>query len=123
MSAPAPTRIYTYASCDRCRRATRWLRAQDIAFTEIPIRDQPPTRGELETMLAAEGGQLRRLFNTSGRDYRAAGLSATLPTLSKDAAFALLEGNGNLVKRPFLLAPGGSAVGFDEARWAALFGR
>jgi arsenate reductase len=34
-------------------------------------------------------------------------------------ALALLAGNGNLVKRPFLLGDGVALTGFDEAAWAA----
>jgi len=80
---------------------------------------------ELRVMLAAQGGEVRKLFNTSGRDYRALGLGEKLPAMTEAAALALLAGNGNLVKRPVLLGPGGIAlVGFSEAAWsAALTGR
>lgn len=111
--------VYTYANCDTCRRAVKWLRAEGVAFTERPIRETPPTPAELRTMLAAQGGALRKLFNTSGQDYRAQKLGEKLPGLSETAALGLLAGNGNLVKRPFLLGPGVGLVGFDEAAWAA----
>jgi arsenate reductase len=40
--------------------------------------------------------------------------------MTEAAALALLAGNGNLVKRPFLLgADGLGLVGFNEAVWAA----
>ena len=117
---PAVLTIYTYANCDTCRRATKWLRAHDLAFVEKPIRETPPTPAELRAMLAAHGGELGKLFNTSGRDYREQKLGETLPTLSHAAAIKLLAGNGNLVKRPFLLAPGGAGlVGFNEPAWTA----
>jgi arsenate reductase len=112
-------RVYTYAKCDTCRRAVKFLRARGIAFDEIPIRETPPTRPELAAMLAAQNGELRRFFNTSGGDYKALGLSARLPNLSDDEALDLLAGNGNLVKRPFVLGGGVRLVGFDEARWTA----
>jgi len=110
--------IYTYKNCDTCRRAVKWLRAQGLAFVERPIRETPPALPELRTMLAAQSGELRRLFNTSGRDYREQKLGEKLPGMKPDAALALLAKNGNLVKRPFLLGPGSVAlVGFDEASW------
>ena len=113
--------VYTYANCDRCRRAVKWLRAQGLGFVEKPIRETPPIAAELKAMLAAQVGELVKLFNTSGLDYRAQGLGAKLPTMSKTAALTLLAGNGNLVKRPFLWrAPDQvGLVGFDEARWSA----
>jgi arsenate reductase len=113
--------IYTYANCDTCRKATKWLRAQDIAFEERPIRETPPSKGELERMLNARGGEVRRLFNTSGVDYRAMKLGEKLDGLSTSEAFALLQKNGNLVKRPFLLASDFGLVGFDEAEWKRHF--
>lgn len=116
-------KVYTYANCDTCRRAVKWLRAQDLAFDEIPIRETPPTAAELRTMLAAQGGELRRLFNTSGRDYREQQLGEKLPGMTAEAALAKLAENGNLVKRPFLLAPGAALVGFDEATWTRSLAR
>jgi arsenate reductase len=64
-------------------------------------------------MLKTYGGEIRRLFNTSGQYYRALGQGKRLSTLSEDAAIGLLAGNGNLVKRPFVLTPRGGTVGFS----------
>jgi arsenate reductase len=120
-------KVYTYANCDTCRRAVKWLRAHGLAVTECPIREIPPSSAELRVMLAAHGGELRRLFNTSGRDYRELKLGGRLAALDKAGAhalgeveaLALLAHNGNLVKRPFLLGPGVALVGFDEATWTS----
>ncbi|MSU71871.1 MAG: arsenate reductase family protein [Opitutus sp.] len=111
-------KAYTYANCDTCRRAVKWLRAHQIAFDERAIRETPPSAGELRTMLAAQGGELRKLFNTSGRDYREQELGAKLPALGESAALGLLAANGNLVKRPFLIGDGVAQVGFNEAMWS-----
>ena len=116
-------RVYTYAKCDTCRKAVKFLRAEAIAFEEIPIREIPPSPGELSSMLAAQGGSLRKLFNTSGTDYKALGLAAKLPSLSEPKALSLLASNGNLVKRPFALGDGIHLVGFDEAGWRAAIRR
>jgi arsenate reductase (glutaredoxin) len=112
---------YTYSSCDTCRKATTWLRARGVRFIEKPIRETPPALSELRAMLKQLGGsaELRRMFNTSGRDYRALGLAETLPGMSEVDALGLLAKNGNLVKRPFLIGPGVGFVGFDEQVWAA----
>ena len=112
-------RIYTLSNCDRCRAATNWLRTQGIAFEEIAIRETPPSFAEFRTMLAAQGGEVRKLCNTSGRDYRDLKLGEKLPTLAPAVALALLAGNGNLVKRPFLIGNGRALVGFDESAWRA----
>jgi arsenate reductase len=112
-------RIYTLSNCDTCRAATKWLRGRGIDFEERAIRETPPTPAELRTMLAAHDGEIRRLFNTAGRDYREQGLGGKLPTLSSAAAVALLAANGNLVKRPFLIGETTALVGFNEKIWSA----
>ncbi len=110
-------KIYTYAKCDTCRRAVKFLRGKGIGFQEIPIRETPPSVPELKAMLQSQGGEMRKLFNTSGVDYKTLGLSARLPGLSEAEALKLLAGNGNLVKRPFVVGTDVHLVGFKEDEW------
>ena len=114
-------KVYQYSGCSTCKNALKWLKQHAIPFQEIAIRDTPPTLAELKAMLAAFEGDLRRLFNTSGMDYRALGLKDKLPAMSTDDALKLLSENGNLVKRPFAIdAKGGiHLVGFKAAEWEA----
>jgi arsenate reductase (glutaredoxin) len=115
------TKVYGYEKCGTCRKAMKFLQARGIDARMIPIREQPPSRDELKLMLAACGGEMRRLFNTSGVDYKAMKLSAKLPAMSEAEALALLAANGNLVKRPFVIRDGKGIVGFDEAAWKRFF--
>ncbi len=114
-------KIYTYKKCSTCRKATKWLEARGIEFDELPIRETPPTAAELEVMLEARNGELRRLFNTSSQDYRDAGLKDRLEAMSAPEAFAILRETGNLVKRPFLIGDDVAVNGFREKEWEALF--
>jgi arsenate reductase len=114
-------KVYTLAQCSTCRDATKWLRTRGIEFDERPIREQPPTVSELKTVAKALG-DTRRLFNTSGLEYRAQKLSEKLPQLDDDARFRLLSSNGSLVKRPFVVGDGIALVGFNETRWAEVLG-
>lgn len=113
--------VYVYSGCSTCRDALKWLNAQKIAFTEKPIRETPPSLAELKQMLALQNGNLRRLFNTSGLEYRAMKLSEKLPAMSESEALTLLAGNGKLVKRPFVLNDKFGLLGFDEKAWSAAF--
>ena len=117
---PAETVVlYSYAKCSTCREAVKWLRARGVKFAEKPIYETPPTVAELRRILAFQDGNMRRLFNSSGLEYRALGLAAKLPALAEADALALLAGNGRLVKRPFLLGTKVGLVGFDPVVWAA----
>lgn len=69
-------------------------------------------------MLKIYNGELKRLFNTSGMQYRELNLKESLPTMSEAEAIELLAGNGMLVKRPFLLDGDKTGLlGFKQAEW------
>ncbi len=110
--------LYTLRQCSTCRAAVKWLGSRKIDCEEKAIRETPPTLAELRAMLAAYQGEVRRLFNSSGMEYRALGLAKKLPALTTDEALGLLAGNGRLVKRPFVIGRGVALVGFDEEAWA-----
>jgi len=110
-------KVYTYAKCSTCLKAVKFLSARKIEFKELPIRETPPSLAELKQMLKAKEGSLRALFNTSGLDYKALGMSAKLPGMTEAEALELLAGKGNLVKRPFVVGKDVFLVGFDEGAW------
>ncbi len=120
MSVPC-VKVYLHDRCDTCRKAVQFLKSRGIPHGTIPIREQPPTPEELRRMLTLTGS-LRRLFNTSGGDYKAMNLAVRLPDLTEDDALTLLSQHGNLVKRPFVLLPDGrGTTGFKLEEWEALF--
>lgn len=110
--------IYTLKTCDSCRKATKWLRENQIPFQEIAIRETPPSLDELSRALANLDGDIRKLFNTSGQEYRSLNLKEKLPTLSTGQALELLANNGNLIKRPFLISPSTTLLGFNAPSWS-----
>lgn len=120
---PKPLVVYTYAKCSTCRDAVKWLREHEVAFEERPIYNTPPSGPELRRMLAFQSGELRRLFNTSGLEYKARDLKTRLPQLSEAQALELLARNGRLVKRPFLLGEKIGLVGFKPEAWAVALTR
>jgi arsenate reductase len=112
-------KVFQYTGCSTCKNAIKWLKAHAIPFEEIAIRESPPSVADLKAMLAAHSGDLRRLFNVSGQDYRNLGLKDKLPAMSNDAVLKLLSTNGNLVKRPFAIDTTNKIylVGFKEDEW------
>ena len=95
-------KIYTYKNCSTCKKALKFLDSKNISYQNIPIRDQPPTKAEIKKMLSYVG-DMKKLFNTSGMDYRSMNIKEKLPSMSEVQAIDLLSKNGNLIKRPFLL--------------------
>ena len=110
-------KVYAYKGCDSCRKAIKWLEAQGHAAEVLAIRETPPSVEELKTMLRHYNGDIKKLFNTSGRDYREMNIKEKLAASSEDELLQLLSGNGNLIKRPFLIGESIGLVGFKEALW------
>lgn len=114
-------KIYQYKQCSTCRKAIKYLEANDIPFESIAIVETPPTKVELKQALKDFGGEVKKLFNTSGLVYREMKLSQKIKTMSEQEAIDLLNANGKLVKRPFVLSEAGTLVGFKEECWDEVF--
>jgi len=111
-------KLYQYPNCSTCRKAIKYLNANDIEFESIDITKRPPSQAELNCMLASYDGDIRKLFNTSGLQYRELNMKDKLPNMSSDDAVKLLASNGKLIKRPFLLNGDKGIVAFKEELWA-----
>lgn len=111
-------KLYQYPKCSTCRKATKFLHEQGIDFKSIDITEKPPAKTELKAMLASYEGDIRKLFNTSGVQYRELKMKDKLPTMKAKEAIDLLASNGKLIKRPFLLNTDKQGiVGFKEEAW------
>ena len=73
-------------------------------------------------MLKSYDGNIRKLLNSSGADYKKLKLKDNLLKLSEAQLIDMLNTNGNLVKRPFVINKIGGIVGFNEKEWANFFG-
>tara|TARA_B110000305_G_C19151031_1_gene498074 strand:- start:145 stop:426 length:282 start_codon:yes stop_codon:yes gene_type:complete len=91
-----------------------------VEFENLAIRETPPSKEELKAMLGRYEGNLKRLFNVSGQDYRSLGLKDKLPDMTEEEAIDLLSGNGNLIKRPFVVGEKVAEVGFKPDVWESL---
>lgn len=110
-------KVYTYAKCSTCRNALKWLDAKNISYKNLPIRESPPSIAELKKMLKAYDGNIRRLLNTSSKDYRELGIKDKLDAMKPEEVFALMQENGNLVKRPFVIDKDALVTGFKADEW------
>jgi len=110
--------IHGYGACGTCRKALAWMREHGLAATIVDITVTPPDRSLLAEAMAQLGRQA--LFNTSGQSYRALG-AARVRAMSDEEALDALAADGRLIKRPFLIGPGGAIrTGFRPEEWRAL---
>ena len=108
-----------YPKCSTCQKAQKWLLDHQLPGEMRPIHTENPTAEELSTWYARSGLPLKRFFNTSGLKYKELQLKDKLPAMSEAEQFALLAGDGMLVKRPIVVTDDGKVlVGFKEQEWA-----
>ena len=74
-------------------------------------------------MLASIGGNIKKLFNTSGELYREMKIGARLDSMTESEALDLLAAHGKLIKRPFVLFDESGLVGFKEEDWKKIVKR
>jgi len=113
----ADLKVYLYTKCSTCRSASQWLEDYGIPHDKLAIRETPPSVEELHLGLKTQGN-IRKLLNTSSKDYRDLGLKDKLDSMSPDEVFVLMQENGNLVKRPFVVSGKEAWAGFRPEIWA-----
>lgn len=106
-----------YPKCTTCQKARKWLDEQGVPYEVRHIKDDKPTRMELERWWKLSGLPLKRFFNTSGLQYKALGLKDRLPGMSEAEQLDLLAADGMLVKRPVLVGEDFALPGFRQAEW------
>ena len=62
-----------YPKCTTCKKAKKWLEEHRISFEDRHIKEENPTKEELQKWHATSGLPLKKFFNTSGMLYREQG--------------------------------------------------
>jgi len=107
--------LWMKSSCTTCRNAKAKLAELGL---EVEVRDyyrKPLEAAELERLLPDDPTPM---LGTKSPKYRELGLKDR--TLSKAEAIVLMVGDNNLLKRPILVHPGGTVIGFDAEAYARL---
>ncbi|HJV21875.1 MAG TPA: ArsC/Spx/MgsR family protein [Holophagaceae bacterium] len=110
--------LWMKSSCTTCRNAKAKLAELGI---DVEVRDyfkKPLEATELERLLPADPAPM---LGTKSPKYKELGLKDR--KLSKAEAIALMVEDNNLLKRPILVHPQGTVIGFDAAAYAALSGK
>ncbi|MDD6183458.1 MAG: arsenate reductase family protein [Lachnospiraceae bacterium] len=106
-----------YPKCSTCKKAENWLKENEISYELRNIKENRPSKEELEAWHKKSGLELKKFFNTSGMLYREMQLKDKLPSMSDEEKLELLATDGMLVKRPILVTEDKVFVGFKEKEW------
>ena len=106
-----------YPKCSTCKKAENWLKENEISYELRNIKENRPSKEELEAWHKKSGLELKKFFNTGGMLYREMQLKDKLPSMSDEEKLELLATDGMLVKRPILVTEDKVFVGFKEKEW------
>jgi len=113
-------KFYGYNKCGTCRKAKAFLDSQNLAYTDLDITETPPPKSVLKRAMQVKG--LRKLFNTSGVQYKELKMKDKIASLTETEAIDLLASNGRLIKRPIAVDNDRVTVGFDLEEYNTVWG-
>jgi arsenate reductase len=108
-------KFFSYNKCGTCRKAKKFLDARKVSFNEIDITETPPSKSILKKAIKSKG--MKKLFNTSGEQYKKLSIKDKIGSMTEAEAIELLSSNGRLVKRPIAVDGNRITVGFDEVEY------
>ena len=108
-------KFFSYNKCGTCRKAKKFLDARKVSFNEIDITETPPSKSILKKAIKSKG--IKKLFNTSGEQYKNLSIKDKIGSMTEAQAIELLSSNGRLVKRPIAVDGNRITVGFDEVEY------
>ena len=107
--------FFSYNKCGTCRKAKKILDAYKLSYDEIDITETPPPKSVLKKAIKARG--MKKLFNTSGEQYKKLRIKDKIGAMTEAQAIELLSRNGRLVKRPIADDGNRITVGFNEIEY------
>ena len=108
-------KFFSYNKCGTCRKAKKILDAYKVSYDEIDITETPPPKSVLKKAIKLKG--MKKLFNTSGEQYKKLRIKDKIGDMTEAQAIELLSSNGRLVKRPIVVDGNRITVGFDEIEY------
>ncbi len=107
--------------CDTCRKARKWLEANQVEYEFVDYRESPVSADALRAWAKQLGG-FEKLVNRSSTTWRQLPEEERAP--ESDAAWCeLIAKHPALVRRPVLLTSDGEvSVGFREPAWRERLG-
>lgn len=111
-----------YPRCGTCRKAAKWLEANNMDVVSRHIVEENPTKKELSGWIDRSGLPISKFFNTAGMVYKEQNLKEKVKTASRDELLDILSSNGMVIKRPLVITDDFVLVGFNENEWKKRLG-
>ena len=104
--------IYTQSSCSSSRKAIKWLKENNISFTEKRITSQPLTLAEFKNILRMTEDGTDEIIATNSNDFK--NLNIDIDQLSIQDLYNLIQQYPRMLRSPILLDEKRIQVGYNE---------
>ena len=105
--------LYSYTKCSTCRKALKWLDQRGFGYQLIDILKESPSEKHLKLALKKYSLEKKKIFNTRSKSFQL--LNFDINSLSNQEIIKILQDDGKLVKRPFLVYEEKNIIlGFNE---------
>ena len=104
--------IYTQSSCSSSRKAIKWLKENEISFTEKRITSQPLTLAEFKNILRMTEDGTDEIIATNSNDFK--NLNIDIDQLSIQDLYNLIQQYPRMLRSPILLDEKRIQVGYNE---------
>jgi regulatory protein spx len=104
--------IYTQSSCSSSRKAIKWLKENDITYTEKRITSQPLTLAEFKNILRMTEEGTDEIIATKSNDFKS--LNIDIDQLSIQDLYNLIQQYPRMLRSPILLDAKRIQVGYNE---------
>ncbi|RLA72499.1 MAG: arsenate reductase family protein [Epsilonproteobacteria bacterium] len=110
-------RVYGIKNCDSVKKAIKFLKAHDLAYTLIDFKETPMGCDKINTWRIQT--DIKTLFNTRSTTYRTLGLKAL--NLTDEEKVQWLCKENILIKRPVIEYDNKLIVGFNSTQYKGAF--
>lgn len=104
--------IYTQSSCSSSRKAIKWLKENNISYTEKRITSQPLTLAEFKNILRMTEDGTDEIIATNSNDFK--NINIDINQLSIQDLYNLIQQHPRMLRSPILLDEKRIQVGYNE---------
>lgn len=104
--------LFTSPSCTSCRKAKKWLKANEVDFVEQNIFVQAPSTKQLKMILQLTENGTEDIISKRSKDYQ--NLTVDLDSLPVSGLINLITAHPGLLRRPIIFDHKRLQVGFND---------
>ncbi|MEE1130600.1 MAG: transcriptional regulator Spx [Caryophanon sp.] len=104
--------IYTQASCSSSRKAIKWLKENNIEYTEKRITSQLLSLAEFKEVLSMTEDGTDEIIATNSNDFK--NLQIDIDQLSIQELYTLIQQYPRMLRSPILIDSKRIQVGYNE---------